>query len=188
MLITPQHAEAKAVTFRKPPLVIFAVFAMAFLTIMCTVADWIVPANGKAFVLTIIVGSIVYIVYLIGVNSAVRMDHNGITVDNVIVRHQIPWAALSDIGVRDGLCFRLNDGTDIKSTSYAGSLGAALTNYRYTRRVVARMQITRGQMTAGNGSTVTSAAHSTRIRVSPWPPLAILASLEVMALLSQVLR
>lgn len=184
----PQHAEAKATTFRKPPLVIFAALGMGFLAIMCIVADWKLPPNGQAFALATIVSAIVYVIYLIGVNSAVRMDGNGITVDNFIVRHEIPWAELTEIGVRDGLYFHLNDGTYIKSTSYAGSLGAAMTDYRYTKRVAGRMQMIRDQMAVGNDGARASVAHSSRIRVSPWPPLTILAVLETVALLSQVLR
>jgi hypothetical protein len=189
MLTRSRHAAARPVVFRKPQLAAFAWFVIAATGVMYAVAVFVVPANGAAFGVGIVIWPILYVMWLIGAHSAIRMDFRGVTVDNVMVRHVIPWDELSEIGVRNGLFFRLRDGLTIGSTSYALSLGAALTGYRYTKRVAGRMQQTREQLTATLPSRPAGpAGYSRRIALSPWPPLAILAVVETIALLSQLTR
>jgi hypothetical protein len=126
----------------------------------------------------------VYIIWLIGGHSAVRLGRNGIFVDNLLVRHVIPWGELSEIGVQGGLIFRLRDGQRIGSVMYGGSVMGALLGYRYTRGVAERMRAARAELLAGAPEPLPSADYVRRIAFSPWPPLVILAVMEAIAALS----
>ncbi len=116
------------------------------------------------------------------------MDTRGVIVDNGLVRHVIPWSDLSEIGVRQGLYFRLRDRREIGSITFAGSLGGLLTGFWYTKRVAARMQEAREALTSRAAAPAVAPGYSRRVSVLPWPPLVILAILEGIAALPHVLR
>jgi hypothetical protein len=122
--------------------------------------------------------------WLLGWHSAVRLDRERLIVDNLLVRHVIPWGELSEIGVGNGLFFRLRDGRQIGSIMYGGSVIGALLRYRYTRQVAARMRAARDELLAGASELPPSDGYIQRISFSPWPPLLILALMEAIASLS----
>jgi hypothetical protein len=126
----------------------------------------------------------VYFFWLLGWHSAVRLDRERLIVDNLLVRHVIPWGELSEIGVGNGLFFRLRDGRQIGSIMYGGSVIGALLRYRYTRQVAARMRAARDGLLAGASELPPSDGYVQRISFSPWPPLLILALMEAIASLS----
>jgi hypothetical protein len=122
--------------------------------------------------------------WLLGWHSAVRVDRDGVIVDNLLVQHVIPWGELSEIGVGNGLFFRLRDGRMVGSIMYGGSVMGALLGYRYTRKVAARMRAARDELLAGTAELPPSDGYVQRIGFSPWPPLVIVALMEAIASLS----
>jgi hypothetical protein len=125
-----------------------------------------------------------YFFWLVGWHSAVRLDREQVIVDNLLVRHVIPWGELSEIGVGNGLFFRLRDGRMVGSIMYGGSVIGALLRYRYTRGVAARMRAARDELLAGTSELPSSDGYVQRIGFSPWPPLLIVALMEAIASLS----
>lgn len=130
----------------------------------------------------------VYFFWLLGWHSKVRVDRAGVVVDNLLVRHVIPWGELSEIGVGYGLFFRLRDGGQIGSIMYGGSVAGTLLRYRYTRKVAGRMRAAREELLAGMAELPPSDGYVQRIGFSPWPPLVILALMEAIASLSLLVK
>jgi hypothetical protein len=105
---------------------------------------------------TIGFAAFVYFFWLLGWHSAVRLGRRGMVVDNLLVRHMIPWDSLEFIGVGSGLIIRLRDGTTVGSLMYGGSLLGQLLGYRYTRKVAAKMNAAREELQAAMRSSSTS--------------------------------
>lgn len=129
-----------------------------------------------------------YFFWLLGWHSAVRLGRDGVIVDNLLVRHVIPWGELSEIGVGNGLFFRLRDDRMVGSIMYGGSVMGTLLGYRYTRTVAARMRAAREELLAGMADLPPSDGYVQRIGFSPWPPLVILALMEAIASLSLLVK
>ena len=129
-----------------------------------------------------------YFFWLLGWHSAVRMDQGGVIVDNLLIRHMIPWEELSEIKVGYGLVFLLRDGRKVGSIMYGGSVAGEVLGYRYTSRVADRMRAARQELLAGSAKPPASGEYAQRIGFSPWPPLALLAPLEALAALSWLAR
>jgi hypothetical protein len=171
------------VTFRKWWLSAFALLGAAG-AVAAFVTGAIGHFNDSFFFGAGIISSFAYFFWLLGWHSAVRLDRDGVIVDNLLVRHVIPWGELSEIGVGNGLSFRLRDGRMIGSIMYGGSVMAALLGYRYTRKVATRMRAARDELLAGTAELPPSDGYVQRIGFSPWPPLVILALMEATASLS----
>ena len=116
------------------------------------------------------------------------MDQGGVIVDNLLIRHMIPWEELSEIKVGYGLVFLLRDGRKVGSIMYGGSVAGEVLGYRYTSRVADRMRAARQELLAGSAKPPASGEYAQRIGFSPWPPLALLAPLEALAALSWLAR
>jgi hypothetical protein len=144
--------------------------------------------NDSVFIGAVIISLLVYPLWLLGWHSAVRMDGDGVIVDNLLIRHVIPWQELSEIKVGYGLVFLLRDGRKFGSIMYGGSVIGAFLGYRYTSRVADRMRAARQELQARSAKLPASAEYARRIGFSPWPPLALLASLEALATLSWLAR
>lgn len=126
-----------------------------------------------------------YAFWLVGWHSAVRVDRSGVTVDNMLVRHVIPWDQLTEIGVGNGLVFVLRDGRKIGSVMYGGSVIGALLGYRYTRGVAARMNAAWDKvLEESSPPSALGGSYRRVVGFSPWPPLAILAVMDAIAALS----
>jgi hypothetical protein len=178
----------KAVAYRKPWFIAIAVLGVAG------------PAGGFAGITlshpngsdpfgAVIFSLFAWFFWLIGWHSAVRMDAAGVVVDNLLVRNTIPWPALQDIQVAGGLAFRLRDGTTVGCLMYGGSLAGLLTGYPYLRRVAARMRGTQAELSPAAAEAPPGLVASLgRWHVSPWPPLLILATLELTAVLALLIR
>jgi hypothetical protein len=93
------------------------------------------PLKGGYTIGVAIVGVMMWVIWLLGWWSKVVIGSYGVTVDNVILRHDIPWEELRDIRAEGGLTFKLTDSTDVGSLSYGGSLAGAITGWRGLRRV-----------------------------------------------------
>jgi hypothetical protein len=144
--------------------------------------------NDSFFFGGAILSPFAYLLWLLGWHSAVRMNRDGVIVDNLLIRHVIPWEELSEIKVGYGLVFLLRDGRKVGSIMYGGSVIGEVLGYRYTSKVADRMRAARQELLARSAKLPASGEYARRIGFSPWPPLAILASLEALAALSWLVR
>lgn len=126
--------------------------------------------------------------WLLG-NSAVRVCNEAVIIDNLLIRHAIPWSEIEDINVDYGIKFMLRDGRKIGSIMYGGSVIGQLTGYRYAQRAIARMSAVRSSLPgAAGGAKPVPADYSRRLNFNPWPPLIILTLLEGIGALSLLTR
>lgn len=178
----------KAVAYRKPWFTAVAVLGVAgpaggFTGIALSHPNASNPLGAVIFSL------FAWFFWLIGWHSAVRMDAAGVVIDNLLVRNTIPWPALRDIQVAGGLTFRLRDGTAVGCLMYGGSLAGVLTGSPCLRRVAARMRETQAELSPEVAEPPPGLTASLgRWHVSPWPPLLILAALELIAVLTLLIR
>jgi hypothetical protein len=179
--------DAKAITFRKPAL---SVFASADLAVAVTVMAVVVAKHARdLFTGAIVVSLFAYLFWLVGWHSAVRLVRNGVIVDNLLVRHVIPWGELEEIRIGHGLVFRLRDGQQIGSVMYGGSVIGAILGYRYTRKVAARMNAAWDGTRAGSPELAAPGDSYRRVSgFSAWPPLVILAVMEAIVSLSLLVK
>lgn len=177
-----------AVTFRKPWFTAIAVVGVvgssgAFAAIS------LAHPNGSDLFGAVILSLFAWFFWLVGWHSAVRMDAAGVVVDNLFVRHTIPWSALEAIQASGGLRFLLRDGTSVGCLMYGGSLAGQLSGYPYTRGVAERMRRTQAELSPGAPQALPGPTGSRDVRhVSPWPPLLILGILELIAVLALLAR
>jgi hypothetical protein len=174
-------------TFRKPAL---SVFASAGIAVAVTGMAAMV-ANGvqDLFAAAIVVSLFAYLFWLVGWHSAVRLGRDGVIVDNLLMRHVIPWGELAEIGMGNGLVFRLRDGQRVGSVMYGGSVIGAILGYRYTRKVADRMNAARDGIRASSAEHEAQEAGYRRVAgFSVWPPMVIVATTEAIAALSLLAR
>jgi hypothetical protein len=98
--------------------------------------------------------------WLVLVMTAVRVRARALIIDNLLIRHVIPWEHFAGLSVeaRLGMFARLNDGRIVKSAAFGRSLADALGNYEHMRWTLSRIQ---------NACQQTRSAHTA---VSPPPP------------------
>jgi hypothetical protein len=180
--------ERKAVAYRKPWFAAIGILGVAgpvgAFAVIC-----LTHPNGSDPFGAVIMSAFAWFFWLIGWHSAVRMDTVGVVVDNLLVRNTIPWPALENIQVSSGLTFRLRDGTSVGCLMYGGSLAGQLTRYPYLRQVAARMRSTQTELSVAVTDTPSNLTASLgRWHVSPWPPLLILATSELIAVIALLAR
>jgi Bacterial PH domain len=139
------------------------------------------PAVGTA-VGAAVVSCVLWVLWLLGWWSKVVIGPDGVTVDNVILRHVIPWEQLRDIRAAGGLTFELTDGTGVGSASYGGSLAGALTGWRGIRRVREQMLASRPVRAAD--SAPPHHERRSRVKIAWWPLVAYLVPLEAVSIIS----
>lgn len=182
-VMMPAGSMGKAMVFRKRSLSLFALGGAVGMAIVWGVAAS-VSHGGGTFVAALIFAAGDYVLWLLGGHSAVRLGRDGVIVDNLLVRHVIPWGELAEIYVDNGLVFRLRDGQRIGSIMYGGSVLGAVLGYRGTRRVAARMDAARQEMPAGSAAASPESGYRRVLGFSPWPPLLILVIMEAITSLS----
>jgi hypothetical protein len=167
-------------TFRKAAFSLFGAGCAGLTIVLVLILDFM-PVRGMLGG-AVIFAAFLYLFWLVGWHSKVRMDSAGVVVDNLLVRHVIPWAALAKIDVDYGLDFRLRDGRKIGSITYGGSVAGSLLGYKYTRAVAARMR--EAQKELQGTAEPAAGSYVRRSGFSPWPPLACVAIMEAVASLS----
>jgi hypothetical protein len=177
---TTAHRE---MVFRKPYLTAFSVAGAVFIVVIFAVAAFAIKQASIFWVALIFTGG-AYFFWLLGWQSAVRVTTSGVIVDNLLVRHVVPWNALSEVGVRSGLAVRLKDGTIVTSLTFGGSLIGVMLGYRYTRGVAARIKEACARMQAEAPDLVPSAGYRYGFYATPWPLLVILTIMEVIAVIA----
>lgn len=176
--------KRREVRFRKVGLCVAASLAGAAMLVVWMVAAFSNPGLSD-MPGAVIFSVFIYFFWLVGWQSAVRMDSVGIRVDNFLVRHYIPWGELADIVVGNGLEFRLRNGDKVHSLMYGGSIIGQAMGYSYTRGVASRMQAARQEMLPeACGESSEPVAYHSRFYMAPWPPMVILAVTELIAVLA----
>lgn len=175
---------APVVTFRRASLATFVSLLM-LIPVIALLAASFEPGRiaSGIFLVALIMTPIDYGFWLFA-SSAVRIGEDGVIVDNLLVRHIIPWPHLIDIEVGNGLVIRVSDGPNVGSLMYAASLGGALVGYPGIEKVCARMNAKRKEILSGGIPPEGNGPYRRIIHFSPWPPLIILAVLEGLASLA----
>jgi hypothetical protein len=184
LIHAPDSDRTKHMTFRKPALTLFASIGITVVGTGFVLAAVLPKPSKGTLGAAVLFSSFVYVIWLVGWHSAVRLNGQGVIVDNLLARHVIPWSQLTEIGVGNGLLFKLRDGASVGSVTYGGSVLGALFGYRYTAGVAARMTAAREQILSGTAHRSDGGAYRRVIGFSPWPPLVILAVMEAIAALS----
>jgi hypothetical protein len=166
--------------FRKAALLLVAAGGAGLTIVILLILDF-KPVRGT-FGGAVVFAAFLYLFWLLGWHSKVRMDSAGVVVDNLLVRHVIPWAALAEIDVDYGLDFRLRDGRKVGSIMYGGSVAGSLLGYKYTRSVATQMREAQKEL-CGTAEPA-GGSYARRSGFSPWPPLACVAIMEAVASLS----
>ncbi|HEX4832071.1 MAG TPA: PH domain-containing protein [Trebonia sp.] len=138
--------------------------------------------------------------WLLGWQSAVRIDGSGVTVDNFLVRQYVPWPDLVGIRAGNGLRFIVRDQADVGSLMYGGSLLGLITGDKYTRAVAVRMRAAQATLLsesesesepgagAGAGNAGRESSYRCYLHVPWWPLAVILAANEAVAVVALALR
>lgn len=181
------HSEGHPVVFRNRPYVAFGWAGLAFIAVIFGLAAASIGGGGT-FIGAAVVAFCGYLIWLIGCHSAVRMNRSGLILDNVLTRHVIPWPELRGIEVVGGLVFEVRGGPYIRMVMYGGSLFGVVTRYRQQRNVAARMNRARERFQASEPSSEPPAHYARASTFSLWPPLLILAAMEVIAAVGVLAR
>src|SRR5260370_24671802 len=133
-----RHVEERPAVFRNKPLIAFGWVGLAGIGLAFGLAASDLGGGGTFGAAALIaVGS--YLIWLICCNSSVRMDRSGMIMDDVLVRHVIPWADLQQIKIAGGMVVEVKGGPYIRPKMYGRSLYGAVTGYRTQRKIAARM-------------------------------------------------
>jgi hypothetical protein len=176
------------IVFRKPAIQAYCWLGMAAVTSMFVVAAFLPRPGAGTLAAAFVFAAGAYVLWLIGAHSAVRFTSSAVIVDNLLIRHVLPWSELSDITVDYGLEFRPNNKRRIRSIMYGGSVIGVILGYRSIRGVAVRMNSARRDFENRTDPTAASATYKRAVSFSPWPPLAILAVMEIIASVSLIAR
>jgi hypothetical protein len=181
------HSEGHPIVFRNWLFIAFGWAALALTAVAFGLAAASIGGGGT-FIGAAAVAFGGYLIWLIGCHSAVRMDRSGLTLDDVLTRHVIPWQELRGIEVVGGLVFEVRGGPYIRMMMYGGSLWGVVTRYRQQRKVAARMNTARERLQASQVSPEPAARYAKASTFSAWPPLLIFAAMEVIAAVGVLAR
>jgi hypothetical protein len=113
--------------------------------------------------------------WVMGYWTKVIVSSGGVVVDNVFVRHEIPWSQFHDFVLDSGIWVEQRDGQRIWIFGYGGSLMGVITGYRSLKKVYARMEAA----TAGvRREAAASLRPGTCVKIVWWPLAGYLAIFE----------
>jgi Bacterial PH domain len=121
--------------------------------------------------------------WLASIVTAVRVRADGLVIDNLVVRHVIPWERFAGLSVENGVGMfaRLDDGRTIKSVAFSRSLSDALQRYQHQRETLEHIRA-RCQAARGVHAAVTPEPSCRRELNIPWQAaLAFVALLEALS-------
>ena len=173
------HVEERPVIFRNKPVVAFGWVGLAVIGLVFGLGASDIRGGGT-FGVAVLIAVISYLVWLICCSSSVRMDRS-MTMNDVLVRHVIPWAQLREIKIAGGMVIEVWGGPYIRPKMYGGSLYGAVTGYRRQRKVAARMNAAWQRLQASAPTPQSPAHYAQRTALSPWPPLMLLVAMEAIA-------
>jgi hypothetical protein len=121
--------------------------------------------------------------WLIVVVTAVRVRPDGLVIDNVLVRHVIPWERFAGLFVEEGegMFARLDDGQIVKSSGFGRSLSDAMKGYAHMRDTLGRIQADCRQARGAHAEVSPPPPYRRQLNI-PWAPaLAFLAFFEAIS-------
>lgn len=120
-------ASGKAVFRHRGMMTGLALGTCLLLLLMAVAWSELIPGN---IVGTAVLAVGLWFIWAVGWWTKIVVSEHGVEIDNVFVRHVIPWKAFSEFTVDGGLVATLSDGTRVGIVSFGGSLAGALTHYR----------------------------------------------------------
>jgi hypothetical protein len=174
------HVQERPIVFRNRPLIAFGWIGLAVIALIFGLGASDIGGGGT-FGVAVLIAAISYLLWLICCNSSVRMDRSGVIVNDVLIRYVIPWPKLRQIDVVGGMVIEVWGGPYIRPKMYGGSLYGLVTGYRQQRKVAARMNAARARLQASEPAPQPPARYAEMSALAPWPPLVILALMEVVA-------
>lgn len=139
-----------------------------------------------------------YLSWMAGWQSSVRLRRDGVVVDNMFMRGFVPWHLFREFRVANGLKIVMTDGRLVGSFAFGGSLAGQLSGYRRMRRVAQSMEAARQALAAEvdqsmdqsntGPSRAERSVYRLRAHFELWPLLALLVPLELLGLLTSMLK
>jgi hypothetical protein len=124
--------------------------------------------------------------WLVLVTTAVRIRNGGLLIDNMVIRHVIPWERFAGLSVEagQGMFARLDDGRIVKSAGFGRSLADAIGNYGHMRRTLGRIQEACRQARSAHTEVIPAPVYRSQFNF-PWvPALAFLVFFEAVSWVS----
>jgi hypothetical protein len=151
----PPHDQDIA-AFRYKGMIWFApVFGGGCVALMLSILAMLHPARdfGGYVGIPIFAWAATSIVWLVTVTSAVRVRPEALIVDNMVIRHVIPWERFRGLFVETGMGMfvRLDDDAVVQSSSFGRNLADAMKGYDHMRVTLEQI---RGKCTATRQSRV----------------------------------
>jgi hypothetical protein len=110
--------------------------------------------------------------WLVTVGTAVRVRPDALIIDNMVVRHVIPWERFAGLDVEQsmGMFARLDDGGVIRSSSFGRSLVDAMKGYGHMRETLGKIRADCRAARASHLAVSPPPAYLRRVNV-PWRPI-----------------
>lgn len=170
--------------FRKPAfygtagaaaLVVFVIFVVEVLS----------APSGSTFFGAFIVAVFIYVFWVLGWQSAVRVGSAGVIVDNLFFRHSIPWRDIAEIRTGNGLLIVTRGGERVGSLMYGGSLIGMFSGDKRSRAVAHQIRGAQDRAATGtpNDDDGNKSYHSS-VNFQVLPIVAVLIATELVAGLS----
>lgn len=172
---------------RKATLTILSWTAIAFAYALVAVLAASSGVGPGIFAYTVIFAAFAYLFWLAGWKSAIRILPDRVVVDNFLMRHSIPWTALAYVRIGSGIEFRIDDETIVRSAMYAGSLTGTAAGYPGLRPVAARLEAIRAEKVQFSIAQMIEDNYVSWYDFSFWPPIVILATMELVAVVAYLL-
>jgi len=127
----------------------------------------------------------VYCLWLLGWRSGLRVRTGELIVDNLAIRHHIPWGWFSSLVVEEGLEVRLRNRKVVRSVTFGGSAIGNLLGYRYTQRVRDRIESTlpRTAQSTDIGQVASRGGYQRRVCLPLLPMIVIAGSFGVVTII-----
>ncbi len=175
--------------FRKPLFYVMAAIAPAGCFAALVVAAVSKP-NGGNFFGAVVLSAFAYFFWVIGWQSSVRVVNAGVVVDNLFIRHSIPWRDLAEVKGGNGLLIVTCSGARIGSLMYGGSIIGVFTGNRQSRAVASKIKSAQERAVSAGEPNDDDGNHEYRssINFKAWPFVMSLAVTELVAGLSYALH
>lgn len=138
---------------------------------------------GFHVVMPIFCWLVTIVIWQVVVGSAVRVRAGALVIDNLLVRHVIPWERFAGLFVEQGrgMFARLDSGAEVSSATFGRSLAEALTGYAHMRETLDRIRMQCRAARSGHSESALPPAYERRL-IFPWQAsLAFLAFFEAVS-------
>lgn len=170
----PPHGQDIAVFRYKGMIWGLPIFGAVCLTVVLSILATLRPARdfGGYVGIPIFAWAATSIGWLVTVTSAVRVRPEALIVDNMVVRHVIPWERFRGLFVETGMGMfaRLDDDAVVQSSSFGRSLADAMKGYGHMRLTLEQIREACKSARQSHVLVNPPPGYERRINV-PWRPL-----------------